>query len=57
MTGRRCPRKISPGVQRHPLANPYLKRPDAGVVIIMSSVGGRPCYPNRSPCAVTKLAL
>ena len=36
------------------LAIPHLKRSDAGVIIIMSSVGGRFGYPNRSPYATTK---
>ena len=39
------------------LAIPHLKRSDAGVVIIMSSVGGRYGYPDRSPYATTKRGL
>jgi NAD(P)-dependent dehydrogenase (short-subunit alcohol dehydrogenase family) len=39
------------------LAIPHLKRSDAGVVIIMSSVGGRFGYPERSPYATTKRGL
>jgi NAD(P)-dependent dehydrogenase (short-subunit alcohol dehydrogenase family) len=39
------------------LAIPHLKRSDAGVIIIMSSVGGRFGYPNRSPYATTKRGL
>lgn len=39
------------------LAIPLLRRSDAGVVIIMSSLGGRFAYPNRSPYAVTKRGL
>jgi NAD(P)-dependent dehydrogenase (short-subunit alcohol dehydrogenase family) len=33
------------------LASPHLERSDAGVVIMMSSVGGRFGYPDRSPYA------
>lgn len=39
------------------LSIPYLKKSDAGVIIIMSSLGGRFGYPNRSPYAVTKRGL
>ncbi len=39
------------------LAIPLLRRSDAGVVIIMSSLGGRFAYPDRSPYAVTKRGL
>ena len=39
------------------LAIPHLKRSDAGVIIIMSSVGGRFGYPHRSPYATTKRGL
>jgi len=39
------------------LAIPYLKKSDAGVILIMSSVGGRFGYPNRSPYATTKRGL
>ncbi len=39
------------------LAIPHLRRSDAGVVIIMSSLGGRFAYPDRSPYAVTKRGL
>ncbi|WP_216823660.1 SDR family oxidoreductase [Mycobacterium terramassiliense] len=39
------------------LSIPFLRRSDAGVVIIMSSVGGRFGYPQRSPYAVTKRGL
>jgi NAD(P)-dependent dehydrogenase (short-subunit alcohol dehydrogenase family) len=39
------------------LAIPYLKRSDAGVIIPMSSVGGRFGYPERSPYATTKRGL
>jgi NAD(P)-dependent dehydrogenase (short-subunit alcohol dehydrogenase family) len=39
------------------LAIPHLKKSDAGVVLIMSSVGGRFGYPNRSPFATTKRGL
>jgi NAD(P)-dependent dehydrogenase (short-subunit alcohol dehydrogenase family) len=39
------------------LAIPYLKRSDAGVILIMSSVGGRFGYPDRSPYATTKRGL
>jgi NAD(P)-dependent dehydrogenase (short-subunit alcohol dehydrogenase family) len=39
------------------LATPHLKRSDAGVIIIMSSVGGRFGCPNRSPYATTKRGL
>jgi NAD(P)-dependent dehydrogenase (short-subunit alcohol dehydrogenase family) len=36
------------------LAIPNLKRSDAGVILIMSSVGGRFGYPDRAPYATTK---
>lgn len=36
------------------LAIPYLKQSAAGVVLFMSSLGGRFGYPNRSPYATTK---
>jgi NAD(P)-dependent dehydrogenase (short-subunit alcohol dehydrogenase family) len=39
------------------LSIPFLKKSDAGVIIIMSSVGGRFGYPNRSPYATTKRGL
>ncbi|MGX4694486.1 SDR family oxidoreductase [Streptomyces sp. JNUCC 63] len=39
------------------LSIPFLKKSDAGVVLIMSSVGGRYGYPNRSPYATTKRGL
>jgi NAD(P)-dependent dehydrogenase (short-subunit alcohol dehydrogenase family) len=39
------------------LAIPYLKKSDAGVIVIMSSVGGRFGYPDRSPYATTKRGL
>lgn len=39
------------------LSIPHLKRSDAGVIITMSSLGGRFGYPNRSPYAVTKRGL
>lgn len=39
------------------LSIPHLKRSDAGVIIIMSSVGGRFGYANRSPYATTKRGL
>jgi NAD(P)-dependent dehydrogenase (short-subunit alcohol dehydrogenase family) len=39
------------------LAIPHLKRSDASVIIIMSSVGGRFGYPDRSPYATTKRGL
>jgi NAD(P)-dependent dehydrogenase (short-subunit alcohol dehydrogenase family) len=39
------------------LAIPHLKRSDAGVVLIMSSLGGRFGYPDRSPYATTKRGL
>jgi NAD(P)-dependent dehydrogenase (short-subunit alcohol dehydrogenase family) len=39
------------------LAIPHLKRSDAGVIIVMSSVGGRFGYPERSPYATTKRGL
>jgi NAD(P)-dependent dehydrogenase (short-subunit alcohol dehydrogenase family) len=39
------------------LSIPHLKRSDAGVIIIMSSVGGRFGYPDRSPYATTKRGL
>jgi NAD(P)-dependent dehydrogenase (short-subunit alcohol dehydrogenase family) len=39
------------------LAIPFLQQSAAGVIIIMSSVGGRFGYPNRSPYATTKRGL
>lgn len=39
------------------LAIPHLKRSDAGVILIMSSLGGRFGYPNRSSYATTKRGL
>ena len=39
------------------LAIPHLKKSDSGVVIMMSSVGGRFGYANRSTYATTKRAL
>lgn len=39
------------------LAIPFLKKSDAGVILIMSSVGGRFGYPDRSPYATTKRGL
>jgi NAD(P)-dependent dehydrogenase (short-subunit alcohol dehydrogenase family) len=39
------------------LSIPYLKRSPAGVILIMSSVGGRFGYPERSPYATTKRGL
>ena len=39
------------------LAIPHLKKSDAGIVIMMSSVGGRFGYANRSTYATTKRAL
>lgn len=39
------------------LAIPHLKKLDAGVILIVSSVGGRFGYPNRSPYATTKRGL
>jgi len=39
------------------LSIPLLKQSDAGVVIIMSSLGGRFGYPERSPYATTKRGL
>ena len=39
------------------LAIPHLKKSDAGVIIMMSSVGGRFGYANRSTYATTKRAL
>jgi NAD(P)-dependent dehydrogenase (short-subunit alcohol dehydrogenase family) len=39
------------------LSIPHLKQSDAGVIIIMSSIGGRFGYPNRSPYATTKRGL
>ncbi len=39
------------------LSIPYLKKSDAGVILIMSSVGGRFGYPDRSPYATTKRGL
>jgi len=39
------------------LAIPYLKKSDAGVILTMSSLGGRFGYPDRSPYATTKRGL
>jgi len=39
------------------LAIPYLKRSEHGVIIILSSVGGRFGYPERSPYSVSKRGL
>ncbi|WP_073948205.1 SDR family oxidoreductase [Streptomyces kebangsaanensis] len=39
------------------LSIPHLKKSDAGVVLVMTSVGGRYGYPNRSPYATTKRGL
>ena len=39
------------------LAIPHLKQSAAGVILIMSSLGGRFGYPNRSPYATTKRGL
>ncbi|MER6149572.1 SDR family oxidoreductase [Streptomyces hirsutus] len=39
------------------LSIPFLKKSAAGVVVIMSSVGGRYGYPNRAPYATTKRGL
>jgi NAD(P)-dependent dehydrogenase (short-subunit alcohol dehydrogenase family) len=39
------------------LSIPFLKKSDAGVIIIMSSLGGRFGYPDRSPYATTKRGL
>ncbi|MEB3022616.1 MULTISPECIES: SDR family oxidoreductase [Mycolicibacter] len=39
------------------LAIPFLKQSDAGVILIMSSLGGRFGYPDRSPYATTKRGL
>jgi NAD(P)-dependent dehydrogenase (short-subunit alcohol dehydrogenase family) len=39
------------------LAIPHLKRSRAGSIIIMSSLGGRFGYPNRSPYCVSKWGL
>jgi NAD(P)-dependent dehydrogenase (short-subunit alcohol dehydrogenase family) len=39
------------------LAIPHLRRSDSGVILVMSSVGGRFGYPDRSPYAVTKRGL
>lgn len=39
------------------LSIPFLKKSDAGVILIMTSVGGRYGYPNRSPYATTKRGL
>ncbi|PWI05737.1 3-oxoacyl-[acyl-carrier-protein] reductase [Streptomyces sp. NWU339] len=39
------------------LSLPHLKKSAAGVVVIMSSVGGRYGYPNRAPYATTKRGL
>lgn len=39
------------------LAIPFLKKSEAGVILTMSSLGGRFGYPNRSPYAITKRGL
>ena len=39
------------------LAIPHLKRSEAGVIIVMSSLAGKVGYPNRSPYATTKWGL
>lgn len=39
------------------LAIPIIKKSDAGVILVMSSVGGRFGYANRSPYAATKRGL
>ena len=39
------------------LSIPYLRKSRSGVIIIMSSIGGRFGYPNRSPYATTKWGL
>jgi NAD(P)-dependent dehydrogenase (short-subunit alcohol dehydrogenase family) len=39
------------------LSIPFLKKSDGGVILIMTSVGGRYGYPNRSPYATTKRGL
>jgi NAD(P)-dependent dehydrogenase (short-subunit alcohol dehydrogenase family) len=39
------------------LSIPYLRKSPAGVILIMSSVGGRFGYPERSPYATTKRGL
>jgi NAD(P)-dependent dehydrogenase (short-subunit alcohol dehydrogenase family) len=39
------------------LSIPFLKKSDDGVILIMTSVGGRYGYPNRSPYATTKRGL
>ncbi|WP_040801744.1 SDR family oxidoreductase [Nocardia higoensis] len=39
------------------LSIPHLKKSDAGVIIVMSSLGGRFGYPERSPYATTKRGL
>jgi NAD(P)-dependent dehydrogenase (short-subunit alcohol dehydrogenase family) len=39
------------------LSIPFLKKSDAGAILIMTSVGGRYGYPNRSPYATTKRGL
>jgi NAD(P)-dependent dehydrogenase (short-subunit alcohol dehydrogenase family) len=39
------------------LSIPYLKQAGSGVIIIMSSLGGRVGYPDRSPYATTKWGL
>ncbi|MGH3494367.1 MAG: SDR family oxidoreductase [Sciscionella sp.] len=39
------------------LSIPYLKQSRAGVILVMSSLGGRFGYPNRSPYATTKRGL
>jgi NAD(P)-dependent dehydrogenase (short-subunit alcohol dehydrogenase family) len=38
-------------------AIPHLKKSESGVILIMSSVGGRFGYPNRAPYAATKRGL
>jgi NAD(P)-dependent dehydrogenase (short-subunit alcohol dehydrogenase family) len=38
-------------------AIPYLKKSDAGSIVVMSSLAGRFGYPNRSPYATTKWGL
>jgi NAD(P)-dependent dehydrogenase (short-subunit alcohol dehydrogenase family) len=39
------------------LSIPFLKKSEAGVILIMASVGGRFGYPDRSPYATTKRGL
>jgi NAD(P)-dependent dehydrogenase (short-subunit alcohol dehydrogenase family) len=39
------------------LSIPYLRKSGSGVIVIMSSIGGRFGYPNRSPYATTKWGL